>query len=82
MTRQRFKLLPHQDRAAQAVVDSFAFQPHAAGEAYRFDPGDDTADLFTDGTRNMAVADPEAVPRDIRSVQRAALRPESGTLAG
>ena len=56
----KFKTQAYQTAAVQAVVDCFAGQPPASGEAmsYRIDPGTGkrgTEDLFADGFKNAEV---------------------------
>ena len=82
-TRQIFKSLPHQERAAEAVTACFESQPRDPGPAYMIDPGAQAApqaEMFT-GTRNapVALADDQLLA-NIRAVQTRALLPPSERL--
>ena len=83
-TRQQFKELPHQDRAAEAVVSCFQGQPRDPGLSYMIDPGAQASaqvEMFT-GTRNAVVAlKDDQLLANIRAVQARALLPPSEALA-
>ncbi len=85
MTKQIFKPLDYQARAAQAVVDCFAGQPRSEGIGYRMDPGADPgaqAGLFGNGLRNAPLELSETdLLENIRKVQMAQHLPPSGELA-
>ena len=72
----KFKTQAYQTAAVQAVVDCFAGQPPATGEAmsYRIDPGTGkrgTEDLFADGFKNAEVKLSErSLLENIQAVQR------------
>lgn len=82
-TRQQFKELPHQDRAAEAVVSCFEGQPRDPGLSYMIDPGAQTSaqvEMFT-GTRNAPVAlKDDQLLANFRAVQSRALLPPSEAL--
>ncbi|MGI8706206.1 MAG: DEAD/DEAH box helicase family protein [Sphingomicrobium sp.] len=84
MTRQIFKPLDYQAKAAQAVVDCFAGQPRIEGVSYQIDPGKDVqaqATMFEEGLRNapLKLSDADLLA-NIRTVQMAQHLPPSGEL--
>ena len=82
-TRQVFKSLPHQERAAEAVIACFEGQPRDSGHAYMIDPGaqaDAQAQMFS-GTRNAPAAlTDDQLLANIRAVQSRSLLPPSKAL--
>jgi type III restriction enzyme len=85
MTKQIFKPLDYQAKAAQAVVDCFAGQPRIEGVQYQMDPGKDAAaqsSMFEEGLRNapLKLSDADLLA-NIRTVQMAQHLPPSGELA-
>ena len=85
MTKQIFKPLDYQAKAAQAVVDCFAGQPRIEGVQYQIDPGKDAAaqsTMFEEGLRNapLKLSDADLLA-NIRTVQMAQHLPPSGELA-
>ncbi len=84
MTKQIFKPLDYQAKAAQAVVDCFAGQPRIEGVQYQIDPGKDAAaqsSMFEEGLRNAPIAPGLDLLSKIRAVQMAQHLPPSGELA-
>ncbi len=84
MTKQIFKPLEYQAKAAQAVVDCFAGQPRIEGVSYQMDPGKDAAAqsaMFEEGLRNapLKLSDADLVA-NTRTVQMAQHLPPSGEL--
>lgn len=84
MTRQIFKPLDYQTKAAQALVDCFEGQPRLEGVAYQIDPGSDAAaqsSMFEEGLRNAPLKISEAdLLANIRKVQMAQHLPPSSEL--
>lgn len=84
MTKQIFKPLDYQAKAAQAVVECFAGQPRIEGVQYQIDPGKDAAaqsSMFEEGLRNapLKLSDADLLGK-IRTVQMAQHLPPSGEL--
>jgi len=85
VTKQIFKPLDYQAKAAQAVVDCFAGQPRIEGVSYQINPGKDAAaqsSMFEEGLRNtpLKLSDADLL-ENIRKVQMAQHLPPSGELA-
>lgn len=84
MTRQIFKPLDYQAKAAEAVVDCFAGQPRIEGVSYQIDPGKSAqtqASMFEEGLRNAPLKLSNAdLLENIRKVQMAQHLPPSGEL--
>ena len=85
MTRQIFKPLDYQAKAAQSVVDCFAGQPRIEGVSYQIDPGKSVqaqTSMFEEGLRNAPLKLSNAdLLESIRKVQMAQHLPPSGELA-
>ena len=85
MTRQIFKTLDYQAKAAGAVVDCFAGQLRIEGVSYQIDPGKDAttqSSMFEEGLRNAprTLSDADLLT-NIRKVQMAQHLPPSSDLA-
>jgi len=73
MDQLKFKKLPHQGRAVQAVVDTFKGQPFASGMSYQLDPGkgEQQSNLFDEAFRNPEIIIPKSqLLENIQQVQR------------
>ena len=84
MTRQIFKPLDYQAKAAEAVVDCFAGQPRIEGVTYQIDPGAAPAmqaSMFEEGLRNapLKLSDTDLLG-NIRKLQMAQHLPPSSEL--
>lgn len=88
MKNLKFKHLPYQTEAMEAVVDCFAGQPRLSALSYRIDPGREarqgetrTADVLSDGFKNTDLTlTHEQVFSNIQSVQRKQNLPISDAL--
>jgi type III restriction enzyme len=84
MTKQIFKPLDYQAKAAQSVVECFIGQPRIEGVSYQIDPGNDAAaqaSMFEEGLRNAPIKLSEAeLLANIRKVQMAQHLPPAGEL--
>jgi type III restriction enzyme len=84
MTRQIFKPLDYQAKAAEAVVDCFAGQPRIEGISYQVDPGKTVqaqGGLFEEGLRNAPLKLSNAdLLENIRKVQMAQHLPPSAEI--
>lgn len=84
MTKQIFKPLDYQAKAAEALVDCFSGQPRIEGVSYQMDPGKDAqaqTAMFEEGLRNAALKLSDAdLLANIRKVQMAQHLPPSGEL--
>jgi type III restriction enzyme len=84
MTKQIFKPLDYQAKAAEALIGCFAGQPRVEGVNYQIDPGNDTtvqASMFDEGLRNHRIELSETeLLANIRRVQMAQHLPPSSEL--
>ena len=83
MTRQIFKPLDYQAKAAQSVIDCFTGQPRIEGVSYQIDPGKDAqaqASMFEEGLRNAPFKSGLNLLGNIRKVQMAQHLPPSSEL--
>ena len=86
MKNLKFKQLPYQTEAVEAVVDCFAGQPKLSALSYRIDPGKEVntgsqTDILQDGFKNANfMLTPAQILTNIQNVQQKQNLPISDTL--